>query len=97
MPRVPTYDNFQVDPTNLPNVQVRPVGARFDAPFTEGMATAPGRQLQAVGQGLTQAGAGLNKIVLDEFEQAVATMASGESGKEIDVAARFAERLDGLV
>lgn len=70
MPRVPTYDNFQVDPTNLPNVQVRPVGARFDAPFTEGMATAPGRQLQAVGQGLTQAGAGLNKIVLDEFEQA---------------------------
>ena len=70
MPRVPTYDNFQVDPTNLPNVQVRPVGARFDAPFTEGMATAPGRQLQQFGQGLTQAGAGINKIVLDEFEQA---------------------------
>lgn len=70
MPRVPTYDNFQVDPTNLPNVQVRPVGARFDAPFTEGMATAPGRQLQQFGQGMTQAGAGLNKIVLDEFEQA---------------------------
>lgn len=70
MPRVPTYDNFQVDPTNLPNVQVRPVGARFDAPFTEGMATAPGRQLQQFGQGMTQAGAGINKIVLDEFEQA---------------------------
>lgn len=70
MPRVPTYDNFQVDPTNLPNAQVRPVGARFDAPFTEGMATAPGRQLQQFGQGLAQAGAGLNKIVLDEFEQA---------------------------
>lgn len=70
MPRVPTYDNFQVDPTNLPNVQVRPVGARFDAPFTEAQATAPGRQLQQFGQGLAQAGAGINKIVLDEFEQA---------------------------
>ena len=70
MPRVPTYDNFQVDPTNLPNAQVRPVGARFDAPFTEGMATAPGRQLQQFGQGLAQAGAGINKVVLDEFEQA---------------------------
>lgn len=70
MPRVPTYDNFQVDPTNLPNAQVRPVGARFDAPFTEGMATAPGRQLQQFGQAMTQAGAGINKVVLDEFEQA---------------------------
>lgn len=70
MPRVPTYDNFQVDPTNLPNVQVRPVGARFDAPFTAEQATLPGRQLQQFGQGLTQAGAGLNKVVLDEFEQA---------------------------
>lgn len=70
MPRVPTYDNFQVSPTNLPGAMVRPVGARFDAPFTEGMATAPGRQLQQLGQGLTQAGAGLNKVVLDEFEVA---------------------------
>lgn len=70
MPRVPTYDNFQVSPTNLPNAQVRPVGARFDAPFTEGMATAPGRALQQAGQGMTQAGAGLNKIVQDEFEVA---------------------------
>lgn len=70
MPRVPTYDNFQVDPTNLPNVQVRPVGARFDAPFTEAQATAPGRAVQQFGLGLTQAGAGINKIVLDEFEQA---------------------------
>lgn len=70
MPRVPTYDNFQVDPTNLPNVQVRPAGARFDAPFTAEQATLPGRQLQQFGQGLTQAGAGLSKIVQDEFEQA---------------------------
>jgi hypothetical protein len=70
MPRVPTYDNFQVSPTNLPNAQVRPVGARFDAPFTEGMATAPGRALQQFGQGLAQAGAGVNKIVQEEFEVA---------------------------
>lgn len=70
MPKVPTYDQFQVSPINLPNVQVRPVGARFDAPFTEGMATAPGRALQQLGQGMTQAGAGMNKIVADEMEQA---------------------------
>ena len=70
MPRVPTYDNFQVDPTNLPGVQVRPPGARFDTPFSAEQASLPGRQLQQVGQGLTQAGAGLSKIVQDEFEQA---------------------------
>jgi hypothetical protein len=70
MPRVPTYDTFQVAPTNLPNVQVRPVGARFDAPFSEGQATMAGRQLQQVGQGLTQAGSALSRIVADEMEQA---------------------------
>lgn len=70
MPRVPTYDTFQVEQSNLPNVQLRPVGARFDAPFSEGQATLAGRQLQQAGQAMTQAGAGLNKIVLEEFEQA---------------------------
>jgi hypothetical protein len=70
MPRVPTYDNFQVDPTNLPNAQVRPVGARFDTPFTENMATAPGRAMQQAGQNLSQAGITLTKIVADEMEQA---------------------------
>jgi hypothetical protein len=70
MPRVPTYDNFQVDPTNLPNVLVRPAGARFDAPLSSEQATLPGRQLQQFGQNMTQAGAGLAKIVQDEFEQA---------------------------
>lgn len=70
MPRVPIYDNFQVDPTNLPNVQLRPAGARFDAPFTGEQATLPGRQLQQFGQGMTQAGAGIAKVVQEEFEQA---------------------------
>ena len=70
MPRVPTYDNFQVDPTNLPNVQLRPAGARFDAPLTGEQATLPGRQLQQFGQGMTQVGAGVAKVVQEEFEQA---------------------------
>jgi len=66
MPRVPTYDQFQVAPTNLPNVQVRPPGVRFDAPFSEAQATLPGRQLQQVGQGMTQAGMSMSRIVADE-------------------------------
>ena len=70
MPKVPTYDSFQVEQTNLPNVMLRPPGARFDAPFSEGQATLPGRQLQQAGQAMTNAGAGVAKIVVDEFEQA---------------------------
>lgn len=70
MPRVPTYDQFQVAPTNLPNVQVRPAGVRFDAPFSEAQATAPGRQMQQIGQGLTQAGMAMSKMVADELDQA---------------------------
>ncbi len=70
MPKVPTYDSFQVDQTNLPNAMLRPSGARFDAPFTEGQATMAGRQLMQAGQGMTQAGAGLAKVVMDEMETA---------------------------
>ena len=70
MPKVPTYDSFQVEQTNLPNVMLRPPGARFDAPFSEGQATLPGRALQQAGQAMTNAGAGVAKIVIDEFEQA---------------------------
>lgn len=70
MPRVPTYDSFQVEQTNLPNVQLRPPGARFDAPFSEAQATLPGRQLQQFGQAMTQAGSAVAKFVQDEIEQA---------------------------
>jgi hypothetical protein len=70
MPRVPTYDNFQVQQSNLPNVQVRPSGARFDAPFSAEQATLPGRQLQSFGQQLSQSGAAFARVAADEMETA---------------------------
>lgn len=47
MPRVPTIDNFGVQPNQLPGVQVRPVQPRVD----------PGQQLQQLGQQVERAGA----------------------------------------
>lgn len=70
MPRVPTYDNFQVSMENLPNAQIRPAGARFDAPWSQEQATLPGRTMQQFGQAMTQAGTGLAKMVADELEVA---------------------------
>lgn len=70
MPKVPTYDNFQVEPTNLPNVMLRPAGARFDAPMSADLATLPGRQLQQFGQNMVDAGSKVSRIVADELETA---------------------------
>lgn len=70
MPKVPTYDNFQVDPQNLPNVQIRPAGVRFDTNWTQEQATLPGRTMQQFGQAMTQAGTAMSKMVADELEQA---------------------------
>lgn len=54
MPRVPTYDNFTVSPTGLP-------GARVDTP-TVGDA---GRQLQEMGQNVSQMGRAAATIATD--------------------------------
>lgn len=70
MPRVPTYDNFKVEQSNLPNAQLRPAGARFDAPFSADQATMPGRQMQSFGQQLSQAGGAYARIAIDELETA---------------------------
>lgn len=70
MPRVPTYDNFKVEQNNLPNAQLRPAGARFDAPFSADQATMPGRQMQSFGQQLSQAGGAYARIAIDELETA---------------------------
>lgn len=70
MPKVPTYNDFQVAPQNLPSVQVRPPGARFDTQLTSEQATLPGRQLQQFGNALTNAGGAMASIMAEEMERA---------------------------
>ncbi|KAA3649397.1 MAG: lysin [Proteobacteria bacterium] len=60
MPRVPTYNNFQVAPTSLPQVRVT-------APEMPDVA---GQQAQQIGQGLMRAGDTAGRIALDMQQQA---------------------------
>lgn len=60
MPRVPSYDNFQVAPTSLPNVRVT-------APEMQDFA---GKQAQEVGRGLMQAGQVAGQVATDIAQQA---------------------------
>ncbi|AQW29129.1 transglycosylase SLT domain-containing protein [Ralstonia syzygii subsp. celebesensis] len=55
MPKVPTYDNFQVTPTTMPD-------ARASAPDMPDVA---GRQLQQIGQGAMQAGDTTSRMAVD--------------------------------
>lgn len=55
MPRVPTYDEFQASPQVLGP-------ARVETSFTPDMAAIPGRQQQAMGQSMMQAGNALAQI-----------------------------------
>jgi len=61
--RVPTYDNFQVAPTTLPNVQVNGAPSVEQASYT-------GRQMEEAGQKLVSGGSQLAKIQLDAQQQA---------------------------
>lgn len=60
MPRVPTYDNLQATPTNVPLT-------RFDAPDMPDFA---GRQAQQLGQGMMQAGEAASRIAIDMQNEA---------------------------
>jgi hypothetical protein len=70
MPRVPTYDNFQVQQNNLPNVQLRPGGARFDVALSPDQAASVGRGAAQMGQAISQTGMALSKIEAEEAERA---------------------------
>lgn len=62
MPRVPTYDSFQVSPNALPEVrQTDPGSAEF--------AKVAGRQTQEFGKALTDFGGAMNKIAMAEQEE----------------------------
>jgi hypothetical protein len=68
MPRVPTYDNFQTTPALLP-------GARLDAPRIEGglspeLATMGTRQVEQLGQTLTNTGNQASRILAFEVDKA---------------------------
>lgn len=65
MPKVPTYDSFQAAPTSQPN-------ARLTAPDMPDVA---GRQLQEMGQGLSNLGQHVGDIALDMQREANATAA----------------------
>lgn len=58
MPRVPTYDEFQVAP------QVAPAG-RAEASVTPQMMSVSGEQMQQVGRGMQSAGDAFSKIAVD--------------------------------
>lgn len=70
MPRVPTYDNAQVAPQNIPSAQLQPPGVRFQTMLTQEQATLPGRQLQEQGQAMVSAGSAFARIATDEMERA---------------------------
>lgn len=70
MPVVPVYNNAQVQEQNLPGVQVRPAGARFDAAGSMELAALPGRQLQQFGDAVTRAGGAMASIANDELQRA---------------------------
>lgn len=55
MARVPSYDNFQVSPTTVPQ-------QRFDAPQSLDIA---GRQAQQLGESMQRAGEGIGRIAID--------------------------------
>lgn len=70
MPKVPTYDNFQVDPGNLPNVQLRGVDARFDpGVFTPGMGAMRGAQASEMGRAMSAAGSALTQVAQQQLDQ----------------------------
>ena len=60
MPRVPTYDNFQVAPTSLPQ-------ARLSVPEMPDLA---GQQTQQMSRGMMQAGQALGQVAIDIQQQA---------------------------
>ncbi|WP_334157924.1 transglycosylase SLT domain-containing protein [Oryzomicrobium sp.] len=60
MPRVPTYDSFQVAPTNLPQ-------ARLDAPAMPDIA---GRQMQQMGEAAQRLGSTIGQVANDVAQQA---------------------------
>ena len=60
MPRVPTYDNFQVAPTSLPQ-------ARLSVPEMPDIA---GQQTQQMSRGMMQAGQALGQVAIDIQQQA---------------------------
>jgi soluble lytic murein transglycosylase len=60
LPRVPTYDQFQVTPNTFPQ-------ARFSAPDVPDIA---GRQLQQLGGAAQQFGGEIGRIALDMAQQA---------------------------
>lgn len=60
MPRVPTYDNFNVLPAALPQARVQ----------AQDIPDIAGRQLQNAGRAMGQAGAELSRIALDVAQQA---------------------------
>ncbi len=60
MPRVPTYDNFQVAPTSLPQ-------ARLSVPEMPDFA---GQQTQQMSRGMMQAGQALGQVAIDIQQQA---------------------------
>lgn len=79
MPRVPTYDEFQVAP------QVAPA-ARAEASVTPQMMSVAGEQMQAVGRGLQGAGDAASKIAIDvqkDINEAVTKEADNAAAQTI--------------
>jgi len=73
MPRVPTYDTFQVAPTAQPN-------ARFATPQVSDVA---GQQLQQTGQSMMRAGDAFSRIGLDAINQANQTRVNDALNKAV--------------
>ena len=63
MPKVPSYDNFQVTPNNIG-------GARIEGGLTPEMASVGSRQMEQLGQNVQRAASGVERIMLAEVEQA---------------------------
>lgn len=70
MPRVPTYDNYQVQQNQIPNIQVRPPGVRFESQFSQEQATRPGREMQQMGNNVMEGGAAFARVYAEEVERA---------------------------
>lgn len=70
MPKVPTYDNFQVKPENLPSAYLRGVDARFDpGVFTPGMGAMRGAQASEMGRAMGAVGSGIGQIAQRQLDE----------------------------
>lgn len=85
MPRVPTYDNFQVLPSTLPQVRVQ----------AQDMPDVAGEQARQAGRAMVTAGSELNRIALDAAREANQVRVNDAMNKAVQAKLRLTYDPDG--